>query len=101
MVRLRPGLSVLILSLSLSGAVAAEPPKNPPDDLSSYDALIKPKDRNHWAFQPVRVPELPKVKNTAWVRNPIDQFVLAKLEAKGWKPARAAEERAFLRRLYL
>jgi hypothetical protein len=101
MVRLRPGLSVLILSLSLSVAVAAEPRKNAPDDLSSYDALIKPKDRKHWAFQPVRAPELPKVKNTAWVRNPIDQFVLAKLEAKGWKPARAAEERAFLRRLYL
>ena len=37
----------------------------------------------HWAFEaPVR-PELPAVKNTAWVRNEIDRFVLARLEQEG------------------
>ncbi len=36
----------------------------------------------HWAFQPVKRPPLPKVKNQAWVRNPIDAFVAAKQEEK-------------------
>jgi hypothetical protein len=91
-------LTILVLA---APACAAEPKKDKTDDLQSYDALIKPKDREHWSFQPVRASALPQVKNTAWVRNPIDQFVLAKLEAKGWQPAQPAEERAFLRRLYL
>jgi Protein of unknown function (DUF1553)/Protein of unknown function (DUF1549) len=66
-----------------------------------YDAKIKPKDREHWAFQPVHAKAIPTVKDAAWVRTPIDAFVLAKLEAKGWKPAPHAEPRAILRRLYL
>jgi Planctomycete cytochrome C len=40
----------------------------------------------HWSFQPVRQPELPTVKNQVWVRNAIDAFVLAWLEAQ---PSRA------------
>ncbi|MFL5241761.1 MAG: DUF1549 and DUF1553 domain-containing protein [Gemmataceae bacterium] len=101
MVRPRPGLTFLVLCLSLIAAPAAEPVKKASDDLSSYDALIKSKDRKHWAFQPLRKLELPRVKNTAWVRNPIDQFVLAKLEEKSWKPNEPAQQRALLRRLYL
>ena len=66
-----------------------------------YDAKIKPKDREHWAFQPVRAPAVPPVKDAAWVRTPIDAFILARLEAKGWKPAPPAEPRAILRRVYL
>ena len=41
------------------------------------------------------------MKDSAWVRNPIDAFVLAKLEARGWQPAPAAEPGALLRRIYL
>src|SRR5258708_38551945 len=41
----------------------------------------------HWAYvKPLR-PATPKVKNTAWVRNPIDAFVLARLEKEGLKPS--------------
>ncbi|MBL8216589.1 MAG: DUF1553 domain-containing protein [Bryobacterales bacterium] len=42
----------------------------------------------------------PEVKNTAWVRSPIDAFVLAKLEAAGVAPAPAADKRVLARRLY-
>ena len=56
---------------------------------------------DHWAFQPVSRPEAPAVQATDWVRNPIDAFVLEKLEAKGWKPSTAAEPHQLLRRLYL
>jgi hypothetical protein len=44
---------------------------------------------------------VPRVKNISWVRNPIDAFVLARLEARGWKLAPPAERRALLRRLSL
>jgi len=55
--------------------------------------------RAHWSFQPVRRPSIPRVKNTAWVCNPVDAFVLAKLEAKGLSPAPAADPRTLIRRV--
>ncbi len=54
--------------------------------------------RQYWAFQPIRKPALPKVKRSTWVRNPIDAFILAGLEAKGLKPAPAADRRTLIRR---
>ena len=56
---------------------------------------------DHWAFQPVRRPSVPAVRSKTWVRNPIDAFVLAKLEQRGWRPSDPAKPRALLRRLYL
>ena len=72
-----------------------------PAELARYDAKIKPADRQHWAYTPVKKPTPPKVQRADWVRNPIDAFVLAKLEAKGWQPAAPAEPHACLRRVYL
>ena len=46
-------------------------------------------------------PPLPDVKNSAWERNPIDRFVLAKLEANGLQPAPEADATALCRRVYL
>lgn len=82
-------------------AAAGERARSEPDELARYDRRIKPQDRAHWAFQPVRPVPPPAVKNTAWVRTPIDRFILATLEAKGWQPAPAAEPGALLRRVYL
>ena len=56
---------------------------------------------DHWAFKSVQAKAVPSVKDSSWVRNPIDSFVLAKLEAKGWTPSPAADPRALLRRVYL
>src|SRR5438067_1092262 len=70
-------------------------------ELARMDKHIKATDRNHWAYQPIRKPELPTVKEVGWVRNPIDAFILAPLEAKGWKPAPAASGRVLLRRVHL
>ena len=69
------------------------------DDLSAYDAKITAEDRAHWAFQPVKRPELPPVKNLSWCRTPVDRFILAKLEEKGWKPSSLSEDLALLRRV--
>ena len=54
----------------------------------------------HWAFEPLDNPEPPAVQNTAWVRNPVDAFVLAALEARGMSPAPEADRRTLMRRVY-
>lgn len=58
------------------------------------------KDHSSWVFRPPVEPAIPVVKNTAWVKNPIDAFVLAKLEGRGFAPAPPASRRALLRRVY-
>lgn len=65
------------------------------------DEPIPPTAAEHWAFQPVRRPPVPVVKNKRWVKNPIDAFVLDKLEQRGWKPSVTAEPRVLLRRAHL
>jgi mono/diheme cytochrome c family protein len=55
----------------------------------------------HWSYLKPARPALPSVKNGAWVRNPIDRFVLAKLEALGLQPAPEADRRTLARRLSL
>ena len=41
------------------------------------------KDARHWAFQPITKPDLPRVKNKAWVRNSVDRFILARMFGQG------------------
>ncbi|MGA3323622.1 MAG: PSD1 and planctomycete cytochrome C domain-containing protein [Terriglobia bacterium] len=55
----------------------------------------------HWAYvKPVR-PDVPKVKNNAWCRNPIDNFVIARLETEGLKPSSEAGKETLIRRVSL
>ena len=54
--------------------------------------------RKHWSFQPLKSPAPPAVKNAAWSKNPIDRFILAKLESKGMKPNPYANRRTLIRR---
>ncbi len=44
------------------------------------------KARHHWAYQPVKKPVIPTVKNRAWCRTPVDAFIMAKLEEKNMFP---------------
>jgi Protein of unknown function (DUF1553)/Protein of unknown function (DUF1549)/Planctomycete cytochrome C len=53
----------------------------------------------HWSLIAPTRPELPAVKNMAWVKNPIDRFVLARLEKEGVAPAPEADRRTLIRRL--
>jgi len=55
----------------------------------------------HWSFIPPKRPDLPAVKNEAWVRNPIDRFILARLEQEGLTPAPEADHHTLARRLAL
>jgi mono/diheme cytochrome c family protein len=55
----------------------------------------------HWSFVPPVRPAMPPVKNKSWPRNPVDHFILAKLEERGWQPSAQAEKRTLLRRVFL
>src|SRR5262249_51764116 len=58
-------------------------------------------ERGHWAFQkPVR-PQLPTVRDPQWIRTPVDNFVLSRLEEAGLRPSALAERSRLLRRVTL
>ncbi len=54
----------------------------------------------HWAFQPIQRHEVPAVKDTSWLRQPIDAFVLSKLENNKLHPAEIADPADLVRRVY-
>src|ERR1041384_4105054 len=60
--------------------------------------IFTPAERRHWAYQKIGHPALPQVKQNHWVRNPIDAFILAELEAKRLSPAPTADRVTLLRR---
>ena len=57
--------------------------------------------REHWSFQPMKDPAPPATIDAAWRRNPIDRFILARLEAEGLRPAPEAGRATWLRRVTL
>ena len=59
------------------------------------------KYEKHWAFIAPRRPALPAVNNASWCVNPIDRFVLARLESEGLTPSPAADRVTLCRRVYL
>lgn len=70
-------------------------------DWPEAEAEVAVPKADHWAFQPVVRPEVPEVADADWVRNPIDAFILEKLEAEGVEPSRPADRWTLIRRLSL
>ncbi len=73
---------------------------HPPAVVAKREFKITDQDRAHWAFQPLKKPAAAAVKNRAHVANPIDAFIVARLEAKGLAPNPPANSRALIRRVY-
>lgn len=67
------------------------------------DRLLPPltAEVRHWSFQPVKRPALPTIRNSAWVRTPVDRFIAAPHEARGVTPAAEASRQVLVRRLAL
>jgi len=65
------------------------------------DEPVPANPQQHWAFQPIVRPPLPKVDNAAWVRNPIDAFLARRHAEHGLAPPVEAPRLIQLRRLYL
>ena len=76
-----------------------------PKEAASTAGTVKPFDlaarkSEHWCWQPVANPSVPPTKDQSWSLSSVDQFILARLESKGLKPALAAEKHTLLRRVY-
>ncbi len=54
---------------------------------------------SHWSLRPLRRPAVPAVRQKAWVKTPVDAFVLAALEKRGLKPSPPADRRTLIRRI--
>jgi hypothetical protein len=65
---------------------------------TSSEYVVTPEQRAFWSFQPVKRPAPPAVQREDWPRNPIDRFVLARLEKEGLKPVAPADKRTLIRR---
>ncbi len=59
------------------------------------------KYERHWAYQKPERTQLPPVSDAIWARNPIDRFILNKLDTAGLKPSGGAGPAVLMRRLYL
>ncbi len=70
----------------------------PAQDSDAESALQT--ESNYWAYRPLKRPQVPSVHSSDWVRNPIDAFILAKLEVQGFKPAAPASKLTLIRRVY-
>jgi hypothetical protein len=104
----KPDASELMRRISSHDADAIMPPPSANKPLSDAKRQIlrnwitagapyKP----HWAFVPPRQSQPPAVRQTDWPHNPIDRFVLARLESAGLKPAAEADRYTLIRRLSL
>ena len=71
----------------------------PPEQQAA--AQLRSPSSSHWSFLPIKNPQPPTPKRGEWVRNPIDQFILATLESEGVSPSPEADKLTLLRRLSL
>jgi mono/diheme cytochrome c family protein len=101
-----PAASELVRRITGNGPVmppAATHKKLTPQQIATLKQWIAAgaEYEKHWSYLPPQRPALPAVNDANWVRNPIDRFVLARLEAAGLKPASEADPYTLIRRLSL
>ncbi|MGE0606988.1 MAG: PSD1 and planctomycete cytochrome C domain-containing protein, partial [Pirellulales bacterium] len=101
----KPDKSELLHRISSTEEGIRMPPEGKPlsaEEVANFRRWIEAgaKWEDHWAFQPVQPQQPPKVKQSAWVRNPIDAFILSRLERNNLRPVVPAGKAALLRRAY-
>lgn len=88
--------AVRVLNLFQAGLLATASPSLPAGEPGTGGVKSA-----HWAFVPPHLPAVPTVHNRRWVRNPVDAFVLARLERENFTPSPEADRRTLIRRLCL
>jgi hypothetical protein len=102
----QPEQSELVARITSTDEFTVMPPKDSghelkPDEIEKLTRWVKEgaSYARHWSFVKPRRPELPDINRTDWIRNEIDHFVLARLEARGLTPNPEADRHALIRRL--
>jgi len=102
----RPEASALVERIESTDADEVMPPRKSRKHLTAAQKEVLKrwiaegaKYEAHWAFTPIQRPEVPAVKDQSWPRNPVDHFILARLEAENLAPAPPAAPETLLRRL--
>lgn len=86
--------------IALGAPWPEEIPATDSSDTPSLEDKVVAARATHWAFQPVSSPTPPQIENTGWVRENLDRFVVAQLEARQLAPSPKADRRTLIRRLY-
>jgi hypothetical protein len=102
----KPGESELIARVTSTDPESRMPyhgPALPPQQIALLREWIKQgaKWEDHWAFVAPKPQSLPAVKQSAWARQPLDRFILARLEKEGLAPSPEADKASLLRRVSL
>jgi hypothetical protein len=104
----RPEASVLIERITSTDPDLRMPPSTHGEPLSPAEVKLLTdwirqgaEFARHWSYVKPERPELPAVKNAAWVRNEIDRFILARLERESLSPIEEADRYALIRRVSL
>ena len=102
----KPQESEFIKRITMDGVKKMPPPYSPnhltPKQIETLTQWVKEGaqwEERHWAYIPPTRPNAPKVKNVWWLKNPIDSFILARLEKERLKPSPVADRRTLIRRL--
>ena len=101
----KPGASAVVQRVLAGGALHMPPVSTGKKLTSAQIAVLKQwitqggKYDAHWSFVPPQRPSLPSVRNAAWARNPVDLFILARLDKEGLKPSPQADRSTLIRRL--
>jgi hypothetical protein len=101
----RPDESLLLARVSAEDEIERMPPEGKPlssDEIAALRLWIAQgaKWEQHWAFVPPKAHKPPAAKHSEWLANPIDSFILAKLEAAGLQPAPQSDKRILVRRAF-
>src|SRR5437870_4096112 len=101
-----PSLGLLLLAVIPTGVMISAPSKKtttqpstgslPPAATRVLDSAQGNDKRNHWAFKTPARPPVPASKQNRWVRNPIDDFILARLQREKLKPSPEADRRTLI-----
>jgi hypothetical protein len=78
----------------------APDPRQPKKLVRQRDGSTIVRDEVLWSLQPKQIPPVPEVQNVEWCRDPLDRFVLARIEAANLQPTSNAEPAKLVRRLY-
>lgn len=101
----KPEQSALLTRINSPDPDERMPPEGEPLSAGEIEAFQRwieagAEWEKHWAFVPPQPNEPPSVERADWVANPIDAFILARLEANGLSPAEPADKRTLARRVY-